>query len=335
VPSSVQLVKFLARQPILDSRGDVFAYELLFRASDENSYGGANPDMATSSLLDTSFLMGFQRLTGGRRAFINCPRDFLLGNSISLFPQDQVVVEVLENVKLDGELIAACARLKRDDYLVALDDFVDAPEWAPLVELADFIKVDFRLTSPAERKKLAARYGSRGVRMIAEKVETREEFAEACRIGYSLFQGYFFCQPEVLQHQGMPSSKMAYLDLLQASVSPEFDLEVLASKIKHDPSLTFRLLRYLNSVIFGLRTEIRSVQHALTLLGQRELRKWIAVVCIAVLGDGKPDELMILPLVRGRFCELLAPSAGMATDTNDLFFARNSFADGCGAGPSP
>jgi EAL and modified HD-GYP domain-containing signal transduction protein len=139
------------------------------------------------------------------------------------------------------------------------------------------------------------------------------------QMGYLLFQGYFFCRPEMLQHRDLPSSKLAYLELLRAATAPEFDIQELALKIKHEASLTFRLLRYLNSAAFGLRSEIHSVRHALSLLGERELRKWIAVVSVGVLADGKPDELMTVPLVRGRFCELLAPLAGMAGHANDLF----------------
>jgi c-di-GMP-related signal transduction protein len=155
--------------------------------------------------------------------------------------------------------------------------------------------------------------------MIAEKVETQEEFAAGMQMGYSLFQGYFFCRPEMMQHRDLPSSKLAYLELLRASTAPEFDIQELALKIKHEASLTFRLLRYLNSAAFSLRSEIHSVPHALSMLGERELRKWIAVVSVGVLADGKPDELMTVPLVRGRFCELLAPLAGMAGHANDLF----------------
>ena len=155
--------------------------------------------------------------------------------------------------------------------------------------------------------------------MLAEKVETQEEFAAGVQMGYSLFQGYFFCRPEMMQHHDLPSSKLAYLELLQAATASEFEVQKLAVKIKHEPSLTFRLLRYLNSAAFGLRAEIHSVAHALSLLGERELRKWIAVVSVGVLADGKPDELMTVPLVRGRFCELLAPLAGMPGHANDLF----------------
>jgi c-di-GMP-related signal transduction protein len=312
-------MKFLARQPILDRHRDVFAYELLFRSGIQNSCEGINLELASTSVLDTSFLIGLDKLCEGRRMFINCPREFLLRDYISLFPRDLVVVEILETIEPDEEVVEACRLLKQGGYLLALDDFVDTPAWAPLVALADFIKVDFRLTPRVEQRALAARYQARGIRLLAEKVETPEEYTEGIAMGYSLFQGYFFCRPEMMQHRDIPASKLAYLDLLRAATASEFNMQALASKIKHEASLTYKLLRYLNSAAFGLRAEIRSIPHALSLLGERELRKWIAVVSVGVMADGKPDELMTVPLVRGRFCELLAPLAGMAGHANDLF----------------
>jgi len=312
-------MRYLARQPILDRARELFAYELLFRNGIQNSCEGLDLELASTSVLDTSFLIGFEKITAGRRVFINCPRDFLLRDYISLFPPNSVVVEILENIKPDREVIEACRRLKEAGYTIALDDFVEAPDWAPLVALADIIKVDFRVTGRKEQHAIVSRYAGRHIRMLAEKVETQEEFAAGMQMGYSLFQGYFFCRPEMLRHGDLPSFKLAYLELLHAATAPEFDIQELASKIKHEASLTFRLLRYLNSAAFGLRSEIRSVPHALSLLGERELRKWIAVVSVGVLADGKPDELMTVPLVRGRFCELLAPLAGMPGHANDLF----------------
>ena len=312
-------MKYLARQPILDRDREVFAYELLFRDGIQNSCQIQNLEYASTSTLDTSFLIGLEKITEGRRMFVNCPRDFLVQGYISLFPRDTVVAEILETVPPDEEVIEACQRLKQDGFLIALDDFVDDPKWAPIVALADFIKVDFRLTDRMEQRSLAARYARKGIRMLAEKVETPEEFSAGLQMGYSLFQGYFFCRPEIMQHHDLPAFKLAYLELLQAATAPEFNFEVLASKIKQEASLTFRLLRYLNSAAFGLRLEIRSIPHALSLLGERELRKWIAVVSVGVMADGKPGELMVVPLVRGRFCELLAPFAGMGDQTNDLF----------------
>lgn len=312
-------MKFIARQPIFTQERRVYAYELLFRSGIENFCDGVDLDRASASMFDTSFLMGLQRLTGGKRAFVNCPRDFLLLDYISLFPRDQVVIELLETIEPDDEVVDACRRLKENGYLLALDDFVDTPDWEPLVALADFIKVDFRLTTPAEQRALAARYAGKKLRMLAEKVETPQEFSEAAEMGYSLFQGYFFCRPEILRQRSIPASKLVYLDLLQATSANEFNLKLLASKIKHEASLTFKLLRYLNSAVFGLRAEIHSISQALNLLGEREVRKWIAVVFVGVMADGKPDELMTVPLVRGRFCELLAPQIGMPDQASDLF----------------
>ena len=312
-------MKFLARQPILDRKRQLYAYELLFRSGIQNSCGAVDLEQASLSVIDTSFLIGLQRLTEGQRAFINCPKEFLLQDYVSLLPPEWVVVELLETIVPDAEVIEACRRLKQKGYLLALDDFEDTLDWAPLVEIADFIKVDFRLTSPLQQSSLAARYTGKGIRMLAEKVETPEEFSEAMKMGYSLFQGYFFCRPEILHHRGIPAFKLAYLELLQAVTTPEFDMDALALKIKHETSLTYKLLRYLNSAAFSLHKEIHSIAQALQLLGERELRKWIAVVAVDVLGDGKPDELTKVPLVRGRFCELLAPFVGMADQAGDLF----------------
>ena len=312
-------MKFLARQPILDRTREVYGYELLFRDGIQNSCDGLNLELASTSVLDTSFLIGLEKITQGRRMFVNCPRDFLLRGYVSLFPRHTAVVEILETVKPDQEVVDACRLLKQEGFLIALDDFVDTPDWAPLVALADLIKVDFRLTAREKQLELALRYTRRGIRMLAEKVETLEEFSDGLEMGYSLFQGYFFCQPEILQHHDLPSFKLAYLELLRAATAPEFDIDELALKIKGEASLTFRLLRYLNSVAFGLRAEIHSIPHALSLIGEREMRKWIAVVAVGVLADGKPGELMTVPLVRGRFCELLAPLAGMAHHSDDLF----------------
>ena len=312
-------MRYLARQPILNRGRELFAYELLFRSSLQNSCDGLNLEMASTSVLDTSFLIGFEKITAGHPMFINCPRDFLLRDYVSLFPPKSVVVEILESIKPDQEIVDVCRRLKQTGYTIALDDFVDSPEWAPLVEIAEIIKVDFRLTDHQEQGAIVARYAGKKIRMLAEKVETQEEFAAGMQMGYSLFQGYFFCRPEMMQHHDLPASKLAYLELLHAATALEFDIQKLALKIKHEPSLTFRLLRYLNSAAFGLRAEVHSVAHALSLLGERELRKWIAVVSVGVLADGKPDELMVVPLVRGRFCELLAPLAGMPGHASDLF----------------
>ena len=312
-------MKYLARQPILNRDRELFGYELLFRNGIQNSCEGLDLEMASTSVLDTSFLIGLEKISSGHPMFFNCPREFLIRDYVSLFPPKSIVVEILETIQPDEEIIEACKRLKERGYRIALDDFVDSAKWAPLVALADIIKVDFRLTSVQEQRAIVSRYAGKKIKMLAEKVETQEEFSAGMEMGYSLFQGYFFCHPEMMTHRALPSFKLIYLELLRAATAPEFDIQALSVKIKYEPSLTIRLLRYLNSAFFGLRGEIHSVQHALSLLGERELRKWIAVVSVGVLADGKPDELMTVPLIRSRFCELLAPLAGIPGDANDLF----------------
>ncbi len=165
--------------------------------------------------------------------------------------------------------------------------------------------------------------------MLAEKVETPEECSEAMEMGYSLFQGYFFCRPEMMQQRAIPASKLAYLDLLGAAMAAEFDMPALALKIKHEPSLTYKLLRYLNSAGFGLRTEIYSIPHALSMLGERELRKWIAVVSVGVMADGKSDELMTVPLVRGRFLRAARSSCPHGCSLKRSLSTRSLVRDGC------
>jgi len=312
-------MKYLARQPILNRERELFGYELLFRNGIQNSCEGLDLEMASTSVLDTSFLIGLEKISAGHPMFFNCPREFLIRDYVSLFPPKSIVVEILETIHPDEEIIEACKRLKERGYRIALDDFVDSPKWAPLVALADIIKVDFRLTGITEQREIVSRYAGKKIKMLAEKVETQEEFAAGMHMGYSLFQGYFFCHPEMMAHRELPSFKLTYVELLRSATAPEFNIQELAVKIKYEPSLTFRLLRYLNSAFFGLRGEIRSVQHALSLLGERELRKWIAVVSVGVLAEGKPDELMTVPLIRSRFCELLAQLAHIPGDANDLF----------------
>jgi c-di-GMP-related signal transduction protein len=311
--------KFIARQPILARDRTLFGYELLFRAGIENSFGMTNPEGASVSMADTSFLIGLQQLAGGRRAFINCTREFLLQDYVSLFPPDLIVVEVLETITPDEEIVAACERLKERGYLLALDDFVYSPAWDPLVAIADIIKIDFRLTSRAQQRQLAVQFAARGIRMLAEKVESNDEFAGAKQMGYGLFQGYFFCKPEMLQEGAVPPWKLAYLRLLREANESNLNIQKLATRIKEDPSLTFKLLRYLNSAAFGLREGIRSVAHALAMLGERDVRKWVSLVAVAAMAGDNPGELMTVPLVRGRFCELLAPVAGMSEHSDDLF----------------
>jgi c-di-GMP-related signal transduction protein len=311
--------KFIARQPIFTADRKTYGYELLGRSSLDNMFIASNLNQAAASTIDNVLLFGIDRLTQGHRAFLNCTRDFLVRDFGSILPKNSVVIEVLESVRLDAEVIEACRRLKQSGYLIALDDFQDSAEWKPLIEIADFIKVDVLATSPAEQLRLSREFASSDVRLIAEKVESYDVF-ERCRDwNYQLFQGYFFCRPQMLSRNDIPANKLNYLRVLQAIYKQPMEMREVAEDIKLEASLSYRLLRYLNSPIFFLPVEIHSIPHALSLLGERGARKWVSLVVIACMGEDKPQELMMLPLVRARFCELLAPLASMAGSVNDLF----------------
>jgi len=298
--------RFVARQPILTGDEHVFGYELLFRDGVENYFRASDAESASRSTLDSSILMGLDVLCDGRLAFINCTREVLLKDYVTLLPANQVAVEVLESVPPDDLVIAACQRLKAAGYLIVLDDFAPRDIREPLSALADIIKVDVRCTRPEERTEMARRYGA-NCRMLAEKVETREEFAVARKSGFVLFQGYFFRQPEVLSAREIPRNRINYLRMLQAVSQPELNNREIERLIKSEASLCYRLLRYMNSAAFAFGNEIHSVRHALALLGEREVRRWVRLVATLAGGRQKSTELVTSALIRARFCELLAP----------------------------
>ncbi len=312
--------KFVARQPILDAKENIFAYELFFRSGLESYFQCDNPDRASSSVVIDSFLLfGLQTLTHGRRAFLNFTRNLLLSHYATLLPNQQVVIEILETADIDDALIGACQELKKQGYLLALDDFVLSQEAQPLIGVVDLIKVDFLTTPTKVCRELVRSYGSRGIAMVAEKVETREQFRMARDMGYNYFQGYFFSRPETLSGRELPAFKLNYLWLLQAINKDQPDLSEIENVIKREPSLVYRLLRYLNSAIFGFAVQIKSIRHALALLGMNEVRKWTSLVALSGMGEDRPSALMNSLVIRARFCETLAPLSGQARKALDLF----------------
>ncbi|MBI3448004.1 MAG: HDOD domain-containing protein [Acidobacteria bacterium] len=311
---------FVARQPILDRRQDLFAYELLFRSGPENYFHHPDQDAASRKLISDSMLVfGFENLLGRHRGFINASREVVIDGSLSLLPSRQAVVELLETVEADDEVLAACRALKEQGYLIALDDYRPRPELDALVEIADFIKVDFAEVKGEGRRELVDAHRPRGIQMLAEKVETREDFDEALEAGYAYFQGYFFARPIMVTGKDLPALKVNYLRLLNEINRPEVVYEGLEAIIKQDVALSVKLLRYLNSAAFGWRCEIKSIRHALTLLGERPIRKWVSLVALTSLASDKPAELIVTSLMRARFCELLAPHIRMEERELDLF----------------
>jgi EAL and modified HD-GYP domain-containing signal transduction protein len=308
---------YVARQPILTADEKVYGYELLFRDGVENHFRETDADSASRRTLDTSMQIGLEQLCDSRRGFVNCTREILLKDYMTLLPPTLAVVEVLESVPPDDLVVAALKRLKQAGYLVALDDFVIHDPRKPLIEFSDIVKVDLRQTSPEQCVEMMSKYGSWVRHLLAEKVETREEFADAKKIGFRYFQGYFFRRPEVLQSREIPASRMNYLRLLSAVSQTELDHREFENMIKQEVSICYRLLRYLNSAAFGIQNEVHSVRHALALLGEREVRRWVRLVATLAIGENKSSELVTTAMVRARFCELLA--ARVPHGESDLF----------------
>ena len=309
--------QFVARQPILTADEKVFGYELLFRDGIEDFFMHTDADAASRSTLNTAMLLGLDVLCDGRRAFVNCTRDILLKEYITLLPSEQAVVEILETVPADDLVVAACHRLKEAGYTIALDDFAVNDPRETLTDVADIIKVDLRSTSVADAAAMVKRYGPWRCRMLAEKVETRDEFLVAKKAGFLYFQGYFFRRPEILTAHEIPANRVNYLRMLTAVSRPELDVREIENVVKGEASLCYRLLRYLNSAAFGFANEIHSVRHALAILGEREVRRWIRLVATLGAGQGKSSELVLSALVRARFCELLSPK--IPHGDSDLF----------------
>ena len=309
-------MRYVARQPIFDREEKVFGYELLFRDSLENCFVG-DADEASRATLDRSLVMGLDVLCDGRRAFVNCTRDTLIKGLVGLLPSTTTVVEILETVPPDPDVMAACHSLKEQGYLIALDDYVADDRREPLADMADIIKVDLLLTTQEERGRLIKQFGPWRCRMLAEKVETQSQFEQARDQGFVYFQGYFFRRPEMMGTHDMPANRLNYIRMLQEVSRPELDVPGLEKLVKEEASVCYRLLRYLNSAVFGFKKEIHSARHALSILGERDLRRWVRLIAAVGAGQDKTSDLVLSALVRGRFCELIAPK--VAHGESDLF----------------
>lgn len=313
----------LARQPIFDKHEKVYAYELLYRSQQcRNGFGNVDGNTASAKVIVDSFLsLGMSQITGGKKAFINFTRRLLLDEYISLLPPEQVVVEVLENVVPDEQIVEVCKNLKSKGYLLALDDFVDGKEMGPLIQLADIIKVDFLTTPKPERRRLVRRLAPLGIQLLAEKIETREALKEALRMGYSYFQGYFFSKPLLVSQKTIPGFKLTYLRLLQELHGEDFEFAEAEEHFKHDLSLSYKLLRLVNSAALGLSEQVESIKHALVLLGQENIRKWFSLIVLAEMASDKPQELLISSVIRAHFWQTIGEALGFFREKDKLFLA--------------
>ena len=311
---------YVARQPIFNKNKNLYGYELLFRDGLSNAFPDIDGDTATSKLLSNSFFsIGMNQLTAGKTAFINFPQSLLLNKIPMMFPSEIMMVEILEDLDPNEQVISACTDIAGAGYSLALDDFVFKNELQPLIELSDIIKIDFMLTPIDEIQKMVSRFKGNKIKLLAEKIETYDEFEKALSMGFTYFQGYFFSKPEIISGKEIASSKISLLQILGEANKKDCSLEKLEKLINRDVSISYKLLRYINSAFFKRSWEISTIKHAIILLGEMEIKRFISMAATAELASDKPDELVRASIIRARFCELLGMHSQNGADISELF----------------
>jgi len=301
---------FIGRQPILDVNGKLYAYELLCRDRDGNVAVIGNGDReSTRMLLDTIFDIGVERLTKSHHAFINVTRTLLLGDLIDALPPQNIVLEVLESVEVDAELLERLGKLRAKRFTIALDDFVLTEARNGLLDYADIVKLDVRALDDVSLRHHVKTLKARNITLLAEKVETREEYDHLCTLGFDLFQGYYFARPELYIARTLRPNRLAVLELIARIAEPEVSISELARLIRNDVAMSVAVLRSANAAAVGLKNRVESIDRAVVMLGLRTIQNWAGLIALARL-NSQPTELLTIVLVRARTCELLAAAGG-------------------------
>jgi EAL and modified HD-GYP domain-containing signal transduction protein len=311
---------YIARQPIFDRYSTVYGYELLYRQGAENCFSGLDDDRATAELLYNSFMVvGLNDLTDGTLAFINFSKNLVETDIPYLLPPSKVVVEVLERSEATEATIEACKKLRSKGYKVALDDFIPSEENFRLFECADIIKVEYPAVSHTDQQNLIKKYGMVKT-FLAEKIETREDYEAAARMGYNLFQGYFFSKPALIGTREIRSLNVNIFHVLEELKKTDPNFDKISGFVQCDLGLAYKLLRLVNSVYYGPVHGIRTIRHALTHLGLTEMRKWFSILMLKDLQTADNSELIKLSLIRGKLMELLAEELHDEANKPDYFF---------------
>jgi len=296
---------YVARQPILQTSGRVYGYELLYRAEADDQACSDEVDRAGARVLtDVMLNLGLETLANNRLAFFNLSRRLLLAGAATLAPRGGSVFELHESIGADADVLAACEQLVGDGYTLALDDFVSGSSAEALLPFATFVKVDMQATSADKRQAIATRLLPRGITLVAEKVETEEQAVDARGMGYGLAQGYFFCRPKTFGAGALPAQRLAALHLLAAVNNPEVTIAEVDELITRDVALSYRVLRSVNSAAYGGGRAIGSVREALVFLGIEQVRHWASVWALVGSRD-QMSEAMTMSLLRARHCEFI------------------------------
>lgn len=320
---------FVARQPIFNHKLEVVGYELLFRGG---GYVHETPidnfEQATATvLLNALTELDLRRIVGAKRAWVNVSREFVVDGLAQAIPADLAGFEIVESDLCDEDMIAALYGLKQAGYRLALDDFRNRAGCEAPLELFDAVKLNMLELGHAQLRGLVERLKPYEGKLVAEKLETREDHEFCLGAGCDLFQGYFFCRPAVVCTRGVTVNRLALMQVVATLHTPDVQLEDVEQLIARDVALSFRLLRYVNSAFFGLRGEVRSIGQALALLGIENVRRWATLSVLASIDD-KPAELTVTALIRARFCELAAEQLGIDSPAELFTLGLFSVIDG-------
>lgn len=300
---------FLARQPILDRDQNTVAYELLFRNSTTNAASVTDDLLATAHVITNLFSeMGVQSVIGNNLGFVNVSGDMLLADMIELLPANQMVLEILETVSIDQRIIDRCIALKKMGFTIALDDFsLMRDEYRELMPLIDIVKVDLMEFDRGALINATQKLKKYPAKLLAEKIDSQEQFNTCAQLGFHYFQGYFFAKPTVLSSKRADPSQLALLKLL-GLVLEDASTPALEAAFKQDPKLTYNLLRLVNSVASGVNQHINSLSQAIIVLGRRQLQRWLQLLLFTLQAGPSnfPSPLMQLAATRGKMMEILS-----------------------------
>lgn len=300
----------VGRQPIYDRRLELYGYELLFRREGDDIARFEDGDAATSQVILSAFHeIGIEAVAGRKRAFLNLTRGFIVGEYPLPVPTQNVVLEVLEHVEPDREVLRGIEALAERGYEIALDDFVLDQRTLPLLDLADFVKLDLDALKERDLVRTLDAAQARGIVTLVEQVRTAEEF-ESCRaLGFDLYQGFFLSRPNVVRGKRVPASRVSVLRLLSRLMDPECENDELVHLVEQDVSLSYKLLRCINSASTGLVRPVETIRETVVYLGRDRIRSLAGLFVLAGLDD-RPRDLLVSAMVRARMSELLAEARG-------------------------
>jgi EAL and modified HD-GYP domain-containing signal transduction protein len=310
-------VRYVARQPILDAHGRVHGYELLFRDGPEG-IPQADGDLATRTILDDTVLFGLERYTNGLPGFVHCSAETLTEHLVQVLPPSMTVLVIPARAEPTPRLVEACLELKACGFRLALDDIAWHAQLQPVTERADYIAADFSVLDSAERANARQQLSRIAIAKIAKKVETLDDYQQATAAGFTLFQGGYFCQPVLVKNQKAPANRFFHFELLRHLNRETMDLKKVSELVERDASLTYRLLRFVNSPICAIRQEVRSIESALLIVGEAAFRRIANLAIISELSAAQTPEILQMALLRARFCGLAADLCAMDPEEQHL-----------------